>query len=70
MKSTAKESTGRTKRATTQRTVRAAKPMQWPTEHEIRLRAYEIYLQRGCTHGQALNDWLKAEQELLAEYGH
>lgn len=35
-------------------------------EHRIRTRAYEIFQQRGSTHGHALEDWLKAEREVLA----
>ena len=31
---------------------------------EIRLRAYEIYLQRGEQPGRELDDWLQAEREL------
>jgi hypothetical protein len=30
---------------------------------EIRRRAYEIYLERGCLPGQELEDWLQAEYE-------
>ena len=37
-------------------------------EHAIRNRAYELYLQRGMAHGHAVDDWLKAEAELV--YGH
>ena len=33
-------------------------------EDEIRLRAYEIYLQRGEQPGRDLDDWLQAEREL------
>jgi hypothetical protein len=33
-------------------------------EEEIRLRAYERYLQRGSEPGQALDDWLQAEVEI------
>jgi hypothetical protein len=33
-------------------------------EHEIRRRAYEIYLERGAHHGHELEDWLQAEREL------
>ena len=36
-----------------------------PTEEQIRNRAYEFYLQRGCQPGHDRNDWLQAEQELL-----
>lgn len=35
-----------------------------PTQKEIELRAYEMYLQRGGEHGNELNDWLAAEKEL------
>jgi hypothetical protein len=31
----------------------------------IRLRAYELYAQRGMTEGNAIQDWLAAETELL-----
>jgi hypothetical protein len=35
-----------------------------PTQKEIELRAFEIYLQRGGEDGNELNDWLAAEKEL------
>jgi DUF2934 family protein len=35
-------------------------------EGEIRLRAYELYQQRGCTPGQDEQDWIAAEREVLA----
>ena len=34
-------------------------------EHAIRLRAYELYAQRGTAEGHAVQDWLEAEAELL-----
>jgi hypothetical protein len=34
------------------------------SDAEVRLRAYEIYLQRGETPGLDLDDWLQAEREL------
>jgi hypothetical protein len=37
-----------------------------PTELEIRERAYQIYLQRGCAPGHHLDDWVQAERELRA----
>ncbi len=37
-----------------------------PTYEEIAKRAYEIYLARGQSEGNATQDWLQAEQELLA----
>ena len=33
-------------------------------DEEIRLRAYEIYLERGEQPGRELDDWLQAEGEL------
>lgn len=35
-----------------------------PTQEEIELRAYEIYLKRGSENGDELGDWLAAEKEL------
>ena len=34
-------------------------------EEKIRLRAYELYEQRGMIDGHALDDWLQAEAEIL-----
>jgi hypothetical protein len=39
-----------------------------PTREEIALRAYQIYLERGGTPGNELEDWTLAERELLEEY--
>lgn len=36
-----------------------------PTEEQIRKRAFEIYLQRGCQNGHDRDDWLQAEYELM-----
>lgn len=36
-----------------------------PTHEEIALRAYEIYLERGGAPGDALEDWMRAERDLL-----
>ena len=35
-----------------------------PTEEEIAVRAYHIYLQRGEGEGNPAEDWLQAEREL------
>jgi hypothetical protein len=35
-----------------------------PTDDEIQLRAYRIYLDRGGQRGYDLEDWLQAEREL------
>lgn len=37
------------------------------TREQIERRAYEIYLQRGGSHGTDMEDWLVAERELLGE---
>jgi hypothetical protein len=36
-----------------------------PTQEEIARRAYEIYLERGGAPGHELEDWTRAERELL-----
>jgi hypothetical protein len=36
-------------------------------EHELRTRAYELYLARGAQPRRELDDWLQAERELTAE---
>jgi len=36
-----------------------------PAREEIELRAYQIYVERGGTHGQDVDDWLQAERELV-----
>jgi hypothetical protein len=41
-----------------------------PTREEIELRAYQIHVERGATHGRDVEDWLQAERELVEEkYG-
>jgi Protein of unknown function (DUF2934) len=35
-----------------------------PSEDLIRLRAFEIYLERGGGHGHDLDDWLQAKVEV------
>ncbi len=54
---------GRKKPKTTRKVSQRVSRRQ-PTEEEIRSRAYEIYLQRGCAHGHDLDDWFNAEREL------
>jgi hypothetical protein len=34
------------------------------TEEQIRNRAYEIYVKRGCEDGHDISDWLTAEREV------
>jgi hypothetical protein len=35
---------------------------------QIRQRAYEIHVERGCANGWNVDDWLQAERELEAKY--
>ena len=36
-----------------------------PLEEQVRRRAYDLYIRRGCECGSELDDWLKAEREIL-----
>jgi hypothetical protein len=36
-------------------------------EHTIRLRAYELYAQRGMAEGHAVQDWLQAESRAAVQ---
>jgi hypothetical protein len=50
--------------ASTQAETRQVSVANVASDEEIRLRAYEIYLERGETPGLELDDWLQAEREL------
>ena len=41
------------------------KPLEPLLEKEVRMRAYELYEQRGKGQGFALQDWLQAEAEVM-----
>ncbi|MBZ5569242.1 MAG: DUF2934 domain-containing protein [Acidobacteriia bacterium] len=41
-------------------------PATVPSPNRIRERAYELFESRGREHGQAEQDWLRAEQEMRA----
>ena len=43
-----------------------APPALRPDDDMIRVRAYEIYVQRGY-HGDPMEDWLRAERELIEQ---
>jgi hypothetical protein len=49
-------------------TVSKTRPPGPMPEHAIRLRAYELYAQRGMAEGNAVQDWLEAESELLRSH--
>lgn len=50
--------------STTQPHVANTSANDTPSREEIRLRAYDIYLERGGVPGNELDDWLQAEGEL------
>lgn len=37
-----------------------------PLEERVRLRAHQLYIERGNESGSELDDWLQAEEELSA----
>jgi len=39
-----------------------------PTQEEVAVRAYELFLRRGSSPGYETEDWLHAEKELVEEY--
>ncbi len=39
-----------------------------PPQEMIRMRAYDLFVDRGCEHGRHLEDWLAAERELKAKH--
>ena len=34
------------------------------TEEYVRLRAYQVWVRRGCIHGRDVEDWLEAEAQI------
>lgn len=48
---------------------RVASPQEsFPSHPSIAIRAYNLFVQRGSTHGWDLDDWLQAEKELRGEH--
>jgi hypothetical protein len=47
------------------KTTAASAPGQVPSEQEIAVRAYEIFLSRSASDGHDLDDWIQAERELM-----
>jgi DUF2934 family protein len=33
----------------------------------VAARAYQLYIERGCTHGHDLDDWIEAERQIKTE---
>lgn len=49
---------------TTKKPSATVRSEQQELEHQIRLRAYEVYEVRGKEDGHELEDWLRAEEEI------
>jgi hypothetical protein len=45
----------------------AGRPNAHPSDDDVRVRAYQRYLDRGATHGNDLEDWVEAEKELRGQ---
>ncbi len=47
----------------------ATKAIEWTDDQkqQIAQRAYDLFLERGGQHGYHLEDWLRAEAELMAQ---
>ena len=54
----------KTKEAPAPKSKKAVAQKSKPTQDQIATRAYEIYLERGATPGDPMQDWLQAEHEL------
>jgi hypothetical protein len=48
-------------------TLAKTQPPEPLLEHEIRLRAYDLYEQQGRMDGHSVEDWLHAEAEILGK---
>jgi hypothetical protein len=62
-------STPRAKKATTTTPAQDPKPQQtqyYNVEDAIRFRAYQLFEQRGQRHGFDMEDWLRAEVEVVS----
>lgn len=44
--------------------VRSTSMSSEPSEEDIRMRAYQKFLERGGEHGRDVTDWIDAEREL------
>ena len=58
--------TKKTKETPRRAAPRAQRKPKLPTESDIALRAYQLFIERGAEHGRDLDDWLVAKQELLS----
>ena len=62
----AKAATVRTKAPARSRISAHTEAARTSSREDVERRAFEIYLARGASEGDALSDWYRAEQELAA----
>jgi hypothetical protein len=59
----------KTRESASPKTAKSRAAGKSPRPEEIALRAYQIYLERAGAPGNPLDDWTRAERELLAQNG-
>jgi hypothetical protein len=59
----------KTSATSSRKTTKSRAMRESPPQEEIALRAYQIYLERNGAPGNPLDDWTRAERELLAQNG-
>ena len=58
-----------TKNGSSPKVTKSSTTLKSPGPEDIALRAYQIYLERAGVPGNPLDDWTRAERELLATNG-
>ncbi len=59
-----------TKNGSSPKVTKSRTTRKFPGPEDIALRAYQIYLERAGAPGNPLDDWTRAERELLAQNGN
>jgi hypothetical protein len=59
----------KTRESSSQTTQKLRTVKSQPTQEEIAVRAYQLYLKRGGTPGNELEDWIQAERQLIGDNG-
>jgi DUF2934 family protein len=59
----------KTRESASPKTAKPRAARKSPPQEAIALRAYQIYLERNGAPGNPLDDWTRAERELLAQNG-
>ena len=59
-----------TKNGSSPKVAKSRTTLKSPGPEDIALRAYQIYLERAGAPGNPLDDWIRAERELLSHNGN